>query len=47
MRIFVKVLFGVVLASILFTASCCCSGGLDDDDLPLNLPHNEGTGGDA
>jgi hypothetical protein len=46
MRLFEKVLLGIVLASTLFVfAGCCCTGGLDDEDLTLNLPHDEGGGG--
>ena len=49
MRTFAKVLVGIVLASMLFAASCCCTGGLDDDHINQNLPgtHNEGGGGEV
>ena len=47
MRIIHNILMGIVLASLLFAASCCCGSGIDDDDIDLNLPHSEGGGGDT
>ena len=46
MRILHNILLGIVLAGLLFAASCNF-GSLDDEEIPLNLPHNEGGGGDV
>jgi hypothetical protein len=47
MRVFHNILMGIVLGSMLFLMGCCCAGDTDDEDIDLNLPHNEGTGGDV
>lgn len=43
MRVFHNIMMGIVLAALVFSVSCCCTGGLDNTDLPLNGPHDQGT----
>jgi hypothetical protein len=47
MRLVHNILLGIALAGLLFAASCNLFGSLDDEEIPLNLPHDEGGGGDV
>lgn len=42
MRFVSNLLIGLALTMLVYAAGCCCTGGLDDDNIDLNLPHDQG-----
>lgn len=46
MTILKNILLGIALAGLLLAVGCN-AGTIDDDQIGLNLPHNEGGGGDV
>lgn len=47
MRILHNILLGIALAGLLLVSGCPFFSSIDDDEIPMNLPHDEGGGGDV